>query len=81
MNALEARRLIVAELGNIAPEVDYAGLDPKADLREALDIDSLDFLNFIAALHKKTGVSIPESDYRHLLTLESAVNYLTDHVK
>lgn len=81
MNAQEARILIVAELGNIAPEADYNRLDPKANLREALDIDSLDFLNFITALHKKTGVSVPESDYRKLLTLEGAVKYLMDRAK
>lgn len=81
MNAQDARKLIITELGNIAPEADFDGLDPKADLREALDIDSLDFLNFIAALHKKTGVNVPESDYRKLLTLEGATIYLVDKTK
>ncbi len=81
MNAQEARSLIVGELGNIAPEADFNAMDPKADLRESLDIDSLDFLNFVAALHKKTGVDIPESDYRRILTLEGAVNYLMEKAK
>lgn len=81
MNAQQARTLILMELGNIAPEADYDGLDTKADLRDALDIDSLDFLNFITALHKKTGVNVPESDYRKLLTLQGAVTYLTDKTK
>ena len=39
MNKEQARALLVAELGNIAPEADFATLDTKADLREALDID------------------------------------------
>lgn len=78
MNKEQARALLVAELGNIAPEADFATLDAKADLREALDIDSLDFLNLIAALHKKTGLNIPESDYAKLLTLDGAVNYLVE---
>ena len=81
MNAQEARALIVAQLGNIAPEADYETLDPKADLREALDIDSLDFLNFITALHKKTGVNVPESDYRKLLTLDGAIIYMVEKTK
>ena len=34
---------------NIAPEMDLGKLDPPADLREALDIDSMDFLNFVIA--------------------------------
>lgn len=81
MNTQEARALIVMELGNIAPEADYETLDPKADLREALDIDSLDFLNFVTALHKKTGVNVPESDYRRLLTLDGAAIYLVEKTK
>lgn len=76
MNKEQVRALLVAELGNIAPEAAFATLDAKADLREALDIDSLDFLNFVAALHKKTGINVPESDYGKLLTLDGAVIYL-----
>lgn len=81
MNQDQARTVITTELGNIAPDADFATLDAQADLREALDIDSLDFLNFITALHKKTGVNVPESDYRKLLTLEGAVAYLVEKAK
>ena len=73
----EIRALIIAELSNVAPESDAAHIDPRTDLRDALDIDSLDFLNFLTALHKKTGVIVPEADYAKLLTLERAVSYLT----
>lgn len=72
----EIRAAVIAELGDIAPETDASTIDPAADLREALDIDSLDFLNFLAALHKKLGVNVPESDYAQLLTIEGAVAYL-----
>ena len=72
----EIRSLIVQELGNIAPETDAGSIDPDADLREALDIDSLDFLNFITALHKKTGVNVPEADYPKLLSVNKAIGYL-----
>lgn len=76
MNKDEIRALIIAELGNVAPETDAAAIDADEDLRDALDIDSLDFLNFVAALHKKTGVNVPEPDYEKLLTLNNAVAYL-----
>ena len=76
MNEAEIRSLVIAELGNIAPETDAATIDPNADLREALDIDSLDFLNFVTAVHKKLGVNVPESDYPRLLTIKGAVAYL-----
>jgi len=74
----EIRALIVAELGNVAPETDASQIDPEVDLREALDIDSLDFLNFLEALHKKTGINVPEPDYGKLLTLNGAVAYMAE---
>jgi acyl carrier protein len=72
----EAHKIVIAELGNIAPETDAGTIDADTDLREALDIDSLDFLNFITALHKKHDVNVPESDYSKLLTVKGAVAYL-----
>ena len=76
MTETEIREILLVELGNIAPEADLASLDPKADLREALDIDSMDFLNLVAAIHRRLGVNVPETDYRKLSTLEGAVSYL-----
>jgi acyl carrier protein len=68
--------LLKDELGNIAPEADLAALDPAADLREALDIDSMDFLNFVTAVHRRLGIDIPEKDYPKLVTLDGAIKYL-----
>jgi len=45
-------------------------------LREELDLDSMDFLNFIAALHRQTKRDIPEVDYPKLFTLDGAMAYL-----
>jgi acyl carrier protein len=81
MNRNELRELVIAELGNIAPEFDAAQIDPDADLREVLDIDSLDFQNFLSAVHKKTGISVPEGDYGKLTTLNSALTYLASSSK
>ena len=45
-------------------------------MREALDIDSMDFLNFVIAVHHRLGVEIPELDYPKLVTLGGAISYL-----
>ena len=76
MNQAEARKLIMDVLAGIAPEADFAALPGKAQLRDELDLDSMDFLNFIAALHEKTKIDIPEADYPRLYTLDGAVGYL-----
>jgi acyl carrier protein len=80
MSDIDIRKVVQEELNNIAPEVDLAGLDPAADLREALDIDSMDFLNLVTALHQRLGVDIPEIDYPKLITLDGAVAYLAAHL-
>jgi len=76
MSDPDIRKVVQDELNNIAPEVDMSTIDPAADLREALDIDSMDFLNFISAIHRRLGIDIPERDYPKLITLDGAVAYL-----
>lgn len=76
MNDLDIRKVVQEELNNIAPEVDLASVDPAGDLREAFDIDSMDFLNLITAIHHRLGVEIPELDYPKLVTLDGAVAYI-----
>lgn len=71
------RSLAIDILSGIAPEADFAALGDDEALREVLDLDSMDFLNFIAALHQATGVDIPEADYRKLFTLAGVANYLS----
>lgn len=76
MSTVDIRAVVQEELGNIAPEMDMSAIDPSADLREALDIDSMDFLTFITAIHRRLGVNVPEIDYPKLTTLDGAVAYL-----
>lgn len=72
----EIKTLVLRELGNIAPEADTDQLDPTVDLREQLDLDSMDILNWIIAIHETTGVEIPEADYPQMTTLDGCVRYL-----
>ncbi|GAB4354207.1 MAG: hypothetical protein Kow00114_03820 [Kiloniellaceae bacterium] len=73
----QARTVFFEELSNIAPEWDPAAVDPSEDIREAMDIDSMDILNLVIALHKRTGIDIPEADYGKLITIDGAVAYLS----
>ena len=76
MSNIDVAVVLREELRNIAPEIDLKTIDAGADLREALDIDSMDFLNFVTAIHHRLGVDIPEIDYPKLVTLDGAVHYL-----
>lgn len=72
----EIRQVIVGALGKIAPEINPASIVPGVSFRDQLDLDSMDFLNFVLALHDRLGVEIPEADYPRLYTLDDAVVYL-----
>ena len=76
MTAAEIKRLILDILADIAPEADTGALAGDADLREELDLDSMDFLNFVVALHDRAGIDVPEADYPQLFTLDGAIAYL-----
>lgn len=76
MSAVQIRDVVKEELNNIAPEVDMTSVDPRSDLRDAMDIDSMDFLNFITAIHHRLGIDIPEIDYPKLVTIDGIVAYL-----
>ena len=76
MTADEIRKTIVDALTRIAPEIDPLSIEPGTNLRDQLDLDSMDFLNLVRALHDRLGVDIPEIDYPRLYTLDGAVAYL-----
>ncbi len=73
----EARELLRTTLHRVAPEADLDQVGPDETIQEALDLDSIDFLNLVVALHEATGVDIPERDYPELTTVERCVAYLT----
>ena len=76
MNEQEVRRIAVEVLGGIAPEADLPAIGDDEDLREALDLDSMDFLNFVIGLGQRSGVKIPEADTPRLHTMRGVVAYL-----
>ena len=67
------RAHILRLLGEIAPEADLAALSPDVSFRDQLDLDSMDFLNFVISLHKAFHIEIPESDYPKYTTLSGCL--------
>ena len=72
----EIKKEVLRLLGEIAPEADPAQIKSNVSFREQLDIDSMDFLNFMIAIDKRFGVAVPESDYAKLATLDDCAAYL-----
>lgn len=80
MNRSEIESVLKECLSAIAPGADLDALDPSADLREEIELDSMDMLNLVIALHKRLGVDIPEVDVPQLGTLDRATEYLARRV-
>lgn len=72
----EIKSTVVDALTRVAPEIDPTSIQAGVSFRDQLDLDSMDFLNFVLALHERLGVDIPEMDYPRLYSFEGAVDYL-----
>ena len=81
MEEQELRAVVVATLKTIAPEVEEGDLRPDKPLRNQVDLDSMDWLNFLIGLHDKLKVDIPEADYAKLVTLGDVLDYLKKKLK
>ena len=72
----DIRTVVLETLKGIAPELEESELQPDRPLRDQVDLDSMDWLNFLVGLHQRLKVDIPEADYRKLTTLDSLIAYL-----
>lgn len=77
MTKEEIRSTVLRILGEIAPEADLNQVKPDVSFRDQLDIDSMDFLNFVIGLDEELHVAIPESEYAKLASLDSSVELLS----
>jgi len=80
MSDPEIKNAVFKVLRKIAPEANPDQINAQENLREALDIDSFDFLNFLIGLHEELNIEIPEAAYRKIGTLDQLVNYLSNRL-
>ncbi len=81
MNEEEIRKIIFQLLKNIAPDTEPEKLKPEENIRQTLDIDSFDYLQFLVALNEKLGIEIPEADYGKVNTMANLLVYLLSKKK
>ena len=77
MNADALTAIVRRALEKVAPELEGVAIDPAKTFRDQFDIDSMDFLNFVIAVHQDTGLDIPEADYPQLASLRGCWRYLS----
>ncbi|GAA0281061.1 hypothetical protein GCM10009127_22870 [Alteraurantiacibacter aestuarii] len=76
MTTDELRTAILEELAAIAPESAGASIGDDEDLREVLDLDSMDIYNLVVALSTRLGVEISDADVGKLTTLRGGIDHL-----
>ncbi len=76
MDRQTLKTTVLEVLRSIAPEVEPGDIEPARPLRQQVDLDSMDWLNFLVGLHERLGVNIPEADYARLVTLDNVLDYL-----
>jgi acyl carrier protein len=81
MNDTDIRAVALSTLKSIAPEVEEAELLADRPLRNQVDLDSMDWLNFLLGLHRQLKVEIPEADYAQLISLDDVVSYLATKLR
>jgi acyl carrier protein len=67
-------------LTDVAPDIVNEEIEDDADLRDELDLDSMDILRWVQGIHKALGVEIPEEDYGKIASFEDAISYVAARV-
>jgi len=80
MTDADIRNAFLEELTKIAPDIAPGDVGEDDHLQDDLDLDSMDFLNLVTALHQRLGVDIPEVDYPEVATLALAIAYLKGRI-
>ena len=73
------RTTVRAAIARVAPDVDPDTIADDAPFRDDAGLDSMDFLNILAAIAEATGVDVPERDYPRVTTIRALALYLDAH--
>ena len=74
----EFRAGYLEELTRVAPDIEADTVGDDDHIQDDLELDSMDVLNLVTALHERFGIDIPEADYPQIATIRLAVAYLSD---
>lgn len=74
----DARDAVAAAVLRIVPDAEIDTLGDDEPIRDAFELDSMDFLSFVELLSARTEVRIEEADYPRLTTMADCVGFLTE---
>ena len=62
-------------------EVAPASITPEANLKETLELDSLDYIDLIAITESNFGCKVRPEDFNNITTFRDFYNYIDAHSK
>jgi acyl carrier protein len=74
--AEKVKKLVAEQLG-----VDEAEITPSASFTDDLGADSLDQVELVMALEEAFSLQVSDEDTEKMLSVQSAIDYVTGHVK
>ncbi len=61
-------------------EVDPGKITPEANLRETLELDSLDYIDLVVVIESNFGFKVKPEDFISIATFQNFYDYVSDRV-
>ncbi len=78
---MNTRQTILDAIERVAPDVDTTTIPHDVDFRDEAELDSMDFLGVLTAVHEATGIEVPEIDYARIITIDQFSDYLATRLQ
>lgn len=62
-------------------EVDPEAITPQADLKETLDLDSLDYIDLVVAIEQNFGFKVKPEDFQQMHTIQDLYDYVSNRLQ
>lgn len=61
-------------------EVEEHAITPDANLKDTLDLDSLDYVDLVVSIESNFGFKVKAEDFQHMVTINDFYDYVTHQV-
>ena len=61
-------------------EVDAEAIKPEADLKETLDLDSLDYIDLVVVIEQNFGFKVKPEDFQQMHTIQDLYDYVSNRL-
>ncbi len=62
-------------------EVEESALTPEANLKETLDLDSLDYVDLVVVIENTFGFRLKAEDFRPIVTVQDFYNLILNRIQ